>query len=294
VDGVTSTLLDVGGPVRAVDHGGDGPLVLLIHGLGGSAENWDLAGPRLTAAGRVVAIDLVGFGDSEPGRRRPSVEDNALLVAEVIQYLGYDRATLVGNSMGGLVAMITATDHADRVDRVVLVDPALPMSRRHPPDVEVLTKLLGPLIPAVGVPVFRVYRATHSPEEETMETLRMVAADPSAIPGWAVERLVEVNRRRRGRPWAIPAFLEADRSIARYVLRPRRFSRLIHGIGAPVLLVHGSEDRLISVDSARWAAAERPCWTYVEMAGVGHVPMLEAADQFVAVVGEWLGAAQEA
>ncbi|MEN8235638.1 MAG: alpha/beta hydrolase [Actinomycetota bacterium] len=286
-----STLLDVGGPVRAVDHGGDGPLVLLVHGLGGSTENWDVVGPRLACCGRVVAIDLVGFGDSEPGNRRASVEDNAFLVAEVIQYLGYDSASVVGNSMGGLIAMLAAVEHSKRIDRIVLVNPALPVSRRHPPDLEVFTKLLGPLIPGIGVPAFRAYRATHSPEEETKETLRMVAADPSMVPAWAVENLTEANRRRRGRAWAIPAFLEADRSIARYVLRPRRFKKLIHKIGAPVMLIHGSEDRLVSVDSARWAAAERPCWKYVEMEGIGHVPMLEAADEFAETVVDWLSEA---
>jgi pimeloyl-ACP methyl ester carboxylesterase len=236
----------------------------------------------------VLAIDLIGFGDSEPGDRRPSVDDNAQLVAEVIQVFGYDAATLVGNSMGGLISMITAVEHATRVDRLVLVNPALPVSRRRPPDLEVLTKLIGPLVPGIGVPAFRVYRAAHSPEEETAETLRMITADPGTVPVWARERLTEANRRRRGRDWAIPAFLEADRSIARYVLRPRRFRRMIHRIGTPTLLVHGSADRLVSVDSARWAAAERPDWTYEEMDGVGHVPMLEAADQFAATVNRWL------
>ncbi len=285
-------MLNIGGPVRIAEYGGEGPLILLVHGLGGSTENWDVAGPLLTGAGRVVAIDLIGFGDSEPGDRRPSVEDNARLVSEVIRLLGYESATLVGNSMGGLISMITAVEHANRVDRLVLVNPALPVSRRRPPDLEVITKLIGPLVPGIGVPAFRVYRAAHSPEEETTETLRMIAADADTVPGWARQRLTEVNRLRRGRDWAIPAFLEADRSIPRYVLRPRRFARLIHRVGAPTLLVHGSEDRLVSVDSARWAAQQRPDWTYIEMEGVGHVPMLEAANEFASVTLAWLDSAR--
>ena len=283
--------LDIDGPVRLTEYGGSGPLLLLVHGLGGSSENWDVVGPRLASIGRAVAVDLVGFGDSAPGRRHAAVETNARLVAEVTERLGHERAMVIGNSMGALVAMITAVERPSVVDRLVLVNPALPVSRRHPPDLEVLAKLLGPLIPGIGVPAFRVYRAAHSPEEETAETLRLVTADPSTVPAWARERLVEANRRRRGHPWAIPAFLEADRSIARYVLRPRRFGRLIHRIGAPTLLVHGSEDRLVSVASARWAAEERPDWAYVEMEGVGHVPMLEAPDRFAASVGAWLVAA---
>ena len=285
---VNDTLLDLGGPVRITDYGGAGSLLLLVHGLGGSTENWDAVGPDLSNSGHAVAIDLVGFGDSEPGDRRPSVEDNAELVAEVVPLLGYENATLIGNSMGGLISLIAAAERADRVERIVLVNPALPVSRRHPPDVEVLTKLLGPLIPGIGVPAFRAYRAAHSPEEETAETLKMITADPSTVSDWVEERLSDANRRRRGQEWAIPAFLEADRSIARYVLRPHRYRRLIHRIGAPTLLIHGVEDRLVSVDSARWLASERPCWEYVEMDGVGHVPMLEASDRFVSIVGNWL------
>lgn len=285
---MNDTLLDIGGPVRITDYGGDGSLLLLIHGLGGSTENWDVTGPDLSDSGHAVAIDLVGFGESVPGDRRPSVEDNARLVAEVIQLLGYENATLIGNSMGGLISLVAAAEHAHRVERIVLVNPALPVSRRHPPDFEVLTKLLGPLVPGIGVPAFKAYRATHSPEEETNETLKMTTADPSTVSDWAKERLTEANRRRRGQDWVIPAFLEADRSIARYVLRPRRYRKLIHRVGAPTLLIHGTEDRLVAVDSARWAAAERPCWEYAEMDGVGHVPMLEAADRFVSIVSEWL------
>ena len=285
---VNDTLLNIGGPIRITDYGGSGRLLLLVHGLGGSTENWDVVGPDFAKLGHSIALDLVGFGDSDPWDRRASVEDNARLLAEVTQLLGYEKATLVGNSMGGLISIIAATEHAERVERLVLVNPALPVSRRHPPDLEVLTKLLGPLVPGVGVPAFKAYRAAHSPEEETTETLRMITVDPSTVSDWAKDRLTEANRRRRGHDWAIPSFLEADRSIARYVLRPRRYRKLIHRVGAPTLLIHGAEDRLVSVDSARWAASERPCWDYAEMDDVGHVPMLEASERFMSVVTGWL------
>jgi len=288
VDPVNDTMLDVGTPVRVTDYGGDGPLLLLVHGIGGSTENWDAVGPILASSGHTVALDLIGFGSTRPGDRRPTVEDNALLVAEVTHLLGYGTATLVGNSMGGLVSMIAAVEHADRVDRVVLVDPALPVSRHRPPGLHVLAKLVGPLIPGVGEAAFRAYRASHSPEEETAETLQMVAADPDTVPAPVKERLIEANRRLRRQEWAIPAFLEADRSIVRYVVRPGRFRKLVHRIGTPTLLIHGSEDRLISVDSARWASSERPCWQYVEMDGIGHVPMLEAPESFSSIVSGWL------
>src|ERR1700712_3511175 len=71
----TTRTVDLGGPVHVVDFGGnpDGPVVVLVHGLGGSHLNWDLLAPRLTGAARVLALDLPGFGRSEPGERPGSV-----------------------------------------------------------------------------------------------------------------------------------------------------------------------------------------------------------------------------
>ena len=65
----SSRTVELGGPVHYVDYGGnaDGPVVVLVHGLGGSHLNWDLLAPHLTPHARVVALDLPGFGRSEPG-----------------------------------------------------------------------------------------------------------------------------------------------------------------------------------------------------------------------------------
>ena len=280
--------IDIEGPVRIVDYGGEGPLILLLHGLGGSAENWDACGTDLTGSGRVVAVDLLGSGETPPAGREVTIEHNAALVARLIDDLGESSATLVGHSMSGLVAMVTAVDYPERVDRIVLVSPALPLDYRHLPDLEVLAKLLGPLIPVIGPLGVHVYRAGKTPQREVEETLRMNCVDIETIPVEVRETIIDEAARRRREAWAVNALVDADRSVASYVLRPARFRELMHRVSQPTLLIHGSEDRLVSSGSARWAVAQRPDWDFVEIEGVGHVPMLEASDAFVEVVCGWL------
>lgn len=280
--------IDIEGPVRIIDYGGEGPLILLLHGLAGSAENWAAVGAGLGAFGRVVAVDLLGCGDTPPAGRAVSVEHNAALVARVIADLGEHRAILVGHSMGGLVAMRAAVDYPRFVERIVLVDPALPLDLRDLPDGEVFVKLLGPLIPFLGPAAVWLYRAGRTPRQEVEETLRMNCFDIDAIPEEARESIVDDVSRRRRQGWAVRSFVESDRSIASYVLRPSRMHDLIHRVTQPVLLVHGTEDRLVSSGSARWSAAQRPDWDFVELDGIGHIPMLEAPEDFVSLVGDWI------
>ena len=283
-----SKTLDIEGPVRIVDFGGEGPLILLLHGLAGSTENWEAVGPGLSGSGRVVAVDLLGCGGTPPAGREVTVEHNAALVARLVSELGEDSATLVGHSMGGLVAMVAAAEYPERVDRLILVSPALPLDLRDLPDLEVFAKLLIPLAPVVGPLGVHLYRAGKTPRTEVEETLRMNCFDVDAIPTDVKERIVDEVARRRGKPWAVEALVDADRSIASYVLRPRRLRRVLHRVSQPVLLVHGTEDRLVSNGSAQWGAKERPDWEFVQLRNIGHVPMLEAPDAFVALVRGWI------
>jgi pimeloyl-ACP methyl ester carboxylesterase len=285
---VLAKTLDIEGPVRIVDYGGDGSPILLLHGLAGSAENWDACGADLARLGRVIAVDLLGSGGTPPAGRAVTIEHNAALVARVIDDLGEEPAILVGHSMSGLVAMVTGVLYPDRVDRIILVNPALPLDYRHLPDLEVFVKLLGPIIPIVGPIGVHLYRVGKTPRDEVESILRMNCADIDSIPLEVRETIIDEFTERRRNGWAVPALVDADRSIATYVLRPSRFVKLMHKVSQPTLLIHGSDDRLVSSGSARWAAAQRPDWDFREMEGVGHVPMLEAADDFVAIVEEWL------
>jgi pimeloyl-ACP methyl ester carboxylesterase len=283
-----TTTLDVDGPVRVLDHGGEGALLLLIHGLSGAAENWIAAGPLLAGHGRAVAVDLLGHGDTPPAGRGAHIEANAALLPGVIEALGHTSATLVANSMGGLVSMVAAVESPSSIDRLVLVNPALPLDRRSFPDPEVLVKLLGPLLPVVGPLSLHTYQVLRSPAQAVGDSLGMVAADAAQIPARARQALIDRSTKNRRNGWAVGAFRDADRSVATYVFHPSRTRQLMHRISQPTLLVHGLEDRLVSTRSTRWAAAERPDWAYVELDGIGHVPMLEDPEGFTRVVMDWI------
>ncbi len=102
---------------------GTGPPLILLHGLAGSSRWWSRNVPALSGAFRVIAVDLPGSGASPRGHRLDldAVVDQ---MAGMMDELGIDRASLIGHSMGGLIAGGLAADHPDRVDRLILVDAA--------------------------------------------------------------------------------------------------------------------------------------------------------------------------
>src|SRR3954452_2352654 len=127
-----SRTVDIGGPVHYVDFGGPdaGPAVVLVHGLGGSHLNWDLFAPLLSPHARVRALDLPGFGRSEPGGRNASVQSNVAVLQRFLAEVVGEPAILVGNSMGGMISILTAGERPDAVAGLVLLDPAVPGPRR--------------------------------------------------------------------------------------------------------------------------------------------------------------------
>jgi len=103
-----SQVIDLDGPVHYVDHGGEGRPLVLIHGLGGSHLNWMAVADALTAHHRVYALDLAGFGLTPLSGRRATLTRNRCLIDDFISGMGFDSpVTLAGNSMGGLLVMIS-------------------------------------------------------------------------------------------------------------------------------------------------------------------------------------------
>jgi pimeloyl-ACP methyl ester carboxylesterase len=282
--------IDSDGPVSVLDHGGRGRLIVCVHGLEGSAYNWTLTAPELARTHRVVAPDLSGFAYTPPLDRGSTVEANAALVADVIKHFG-DRAILIGNSMGGLVSLLVAERDPDLVQGVVLINPAAPVTDWLRVSPVAAARLSTPLVPVVAGPIIEAWRASQTPAEGAEEALRFVAADPHAIDQRVWDHAEEIATLRRTQDHATDVLIDAVRSIAPYVLRKPTFARLLHRITQPVLLIHGTEDELIQVETARWMASERPDWTTVLFDGVGHVPMLESPESVLRVIEVWEDAA---
>jgi pimeloyl-ACP methyl ester carboxylesterase len=170
---------------------------------------------------------------------------------------------------------------------VVLVNAALPPAIARLPSVNTIRFLGPPLIPGIASRLVARVRDSRSVEDHVSATLDFVAADPARLPQEVREAAEAMEAERRAMPWSIPAFVDAQRSIASVLLARGQFLRMIHGIGAPVLVVHGDKDELVPVEAAHWLAGARPDWEYQVLADIGHVPQLEAPDDFIGLVTAW-------
>ncbi|NNC91874.1 MAG: alpha/beta hydrolase [Acidimicrobiia bacterium] len=285
-------IIDLNGPVHYADYGGAGPPMVLVHGLGGSHLNWLHVAHRLAERHRVLALDLAGFGLTPPAGRKTTVQANQRLLNEFIEAVSPDEpVSLIGNSMGGLVSILQGAAHPGSVSALVLVNPALPLADAGAVNVFTMQRLFIPLIPGVGEAALSRYYSRVSPERQLQETLAAVAADPESLPTAGRELNLEMIRLRKEMEWAIPSFLQASRSIAGLLVRRGQFRRTLAAIECPVLLIHGSEDVIVSAASAEWAKRQRPDWRLELLDGIGHVPQLEAPELFGDLVEEFLAPA---
>ncbi|HET7474921.1 MAG TPA: alpha/beta fold hydrolase [Dermatophilaceae bacterium] len=277
-----------------VDHGGsrDGPLLVLVHGLGGSLLNWMSLVPLLTPVCRVVAVDLPGFGRS-PADGDTSVAATREALHEFLARLG-EPVVLVGNSMGGQVAALEAAAEPQSVRALALIDPVLPFPRGARSHRLVQAGFAAYGLPGLGPALLRGRRAVRTPEQLARDTLWLCCADPGRVAREVLDQHVELLLERRDLPDAHIAdrqFLAAARSLLAAVRTPESYVRALRAIAVPVLLLHGDRDRLVPVAAARAAAAANPRWTYAEAHGVGHVPQLEAPDWTARQLLDWLGSA---
>ena len=285
-----SRTIDLGGPVHYVDFGGGpdgGPTVVLVHGLGGSHLNWDLLAPLLTPHAHVLALDLPGFGRSEPGDRRTTVHANVAVLDHFLAALAPSPVILVGNSMGGMISIFETARSPERVRGLVLLDAALPGPRRTV-DPRVAAVFGVYAVPYVGERFLWLRRVRQTPLTRVRSLLRLVGVDPDRLPASFIDRCVALLEARQDVTGMDKAFLAAARSLLLVLADPRQYRAAMAHIRVPVLLVHGDRDRLVPVEAAREMAERQRGWRFVELAGVGHVPQLEAPHRVADELVGWL------
>jgi pimeloyl-ACP methyl ester carboxylesterase len=281
---------DLDGPVHYVDFGGpdDGPLVVCVHGLGGSHANWLAIAPVLARSSRVLALDLAGFGLTRGGLRKTTVQANGDLLHRFVSEVTGTPAILVGNSMGGTIVALETAAHPDDVAGAVLIDPALPVYLSSRADPAVTALFAAYFAPGLGSFFMRGRRRVRTPEQMAMETLRLCCVDPDRVPRDVVEAHLELARRREAYTEMDAEFVAATRSLMTVLGARGRYLRTLQSIRRPVMLLQGDGDRLVSVRTARRVAAMNPSWRYEEAADIGHIPMLEAPDWTLARITDWM------
>jgi len=285
-----SRWVDLDGPVHYVDYGGpaDGPLLVCVHGLGGSLLNWAAVAPALSQTCRVLALDLAGFGRTRSHGRSPSVNANQQLLHRFLSEMTADPVILVGNSMGGLISVLQASAHPETVAGMVLIDPALPVGLGSRPDPLVAVMFGLYAVPAVGRSVVARRRSSRSAEAQALAVMRLCCADSSRVPRHVVEHHLALARERYEYPDVDTELLLAARSLMWVLARRRVHGAMLKNIAVPVLLLHGDQDRLIPIGSARAAAAANPTWRFQVAEGVGHVPQLEVPEWTLDQIRGWM------
>ena len=240
---------------------GAGPPVILIHGLGATKGSFLPSVVALAGSFRAIALDLPGFGDSYKPLNAPYHPPFfARAVLDLMDALGLSRAHLVGNSMGGRVALELGLRHADRVERLALLAPSLAWKRERPwaPFVRLLQPQLGLL---QVTPRWAIEALVH----------RLI---PVAGSNWVhagVDEFLRAYLTPRGRV----AFYAAARQI--YLEEPhgaKGFWTRLAGLTPPALFVWGERDRLVPIGFAAHVRRTLPSARHLVL-DCGHVPQLE-------------------
>jgi pimeloyl-ACP methyl ester carboxylesterase len=275
------------GPLHRVDFGGDGELIVLVHGLGGSTTNWIAVADGLARYGRVLALDLPGFGLSPPGPDY-RLETHREAVESFIEMEG-PPATLIGNSTGGLIAQMVAAHRPDLVSRLLLVAPASPPVLPDPRlDWPTAIRLALQATPGFGNAYGRRFIKSHTPEELVRLSMEMITHRRGRVPVEVIEASVDMARIRKELPWSAEATASTASSIAAFYARRSEHVRMIRAITAPTLVVQGVSDHIVSPTAVERICRLRPDWKLVQMEDTGHTPQMDAPLRFLAEVEPWL------
>ena len=234
----------------AYERRGSGSPLLLLHGFPLDHHLWDEVVPLLENSFDLIIPDLRGFGESETVDTPYTMDDYASDLAGLLDHLGIQKTAVAGHSMGGYVALAFASKYPERVSGLALVSsqtPADPPERkegRYKTAADVAEKGIGGVVETMA-PKFTGDLRLQAAARKIMEKQQ-----PAAYIG------------------ALKAMAERADTTA-----------TLNSFTFPLVVVHGDEDALIPIDRAREIKASIPGSHYVELRGIGHVPMLEAAEK---------------
>jgi pimeloyl-ACP methyl ester carboxylesterase len=265
-----SRTIDAGGIETSYLEAGSGETVLMLHGSGpgvSALANWQHNIPTLAQRFHVLAPDIVGFGTTE--RPEDIVYSLRTWTDHIWAFMnahGIEKARVIGNSLGGRIALQMATDHPDRIAKMVLMG----------------TPGVG-MTPTEGLVAMRAYEPSH----DAMRTLlrNYFAVDPAMI----TDDLVKV----RYEASIADGVYEAYRAM---FLDPRHAGsdlgiseNEVRAIATPALLIHGREDKVVPLQVSLRMVGLLPNADLHVFSACGHWTQIERADEFSAVVSDYLG-----
>jgi len=264
-------------PIRYL-AAGEGPPLVLLHGAGDNSLDWRWVIPDLAITHRVYALDLPGSPDSA----RPAADYSPAFfeqfAAGFLDALGIERATLVGNSLGGLVALRLALYEPARVAALVLVDSAGLGRAVNPAFISVNV----PGLAEAAMPFWRTSVGAY--QRAWGRTALLFAHPPGSVPR---EWLTEQCRLAQS-----PGYLEAHMTALRALVSPLGQREVLvdrlPSLKIPTLVVWGERDRVFPVSHAKEAAVRLREGSLALIPNCGHMPHVECPDRFLAALDEFL------
>ncbi|HEY2205278.1 MAG TPA: alpha/beta fold hydrolase [Pseudonocardia sp.] len=260
-----------------------------VHGLSGSATNWTDLAAQLAPHAPGTALDLPGFGLSRPLASRQYSPD-AHADAVLCFLAGQGRPVhLLGNSLGGTIAMTVAARRPELVRSLTLLAPAVPDRRPDP------RRMSDPRMALLAVPWLRerAVRALSevTPRRRVEQMIELCFGDPASVAEHRIVEAMAEAAERGGQEWAGEALMRTTEAMVRgWFARPGLWTTLSR-VQAPTLVIWGGRDRLVSPRLAARTARTVRRGRLLELPEVGHVPQIEAPQLVArAVLGLWRGA----
>lgn len=267
IAGFTMQTVHAGATRVSMQVGGTGRAIVLFHSLLADRTSFDLIAPALAATHRVVALDLPGFGDSDPVRG--GLEVIADRIAAAIKTMGFaDKPILLGNGYGGFIALLVAIRHPDLAGRLVLAD-------------------CGAVFSEAGRTAFRAMSA--AAETVGLAAIADVAMRRLFAPDYQASH-PEVIAQRKERFLAVEprTFHSACAALAALDLREHLASMRV-----PTLVVVGEMDEATPPAMSNDLAAGLPTAQLVVLPGCAHVPQLQAPEMFLSTIRPFIDSAQK-
>ena len=271
--------LDLHGDRVAYLDEGSGEAIVLLHGIAGSSETWRSVMRPLSRNFRVVAPDLLGHGNSTKPRSDYSLGALAVLVRDLLDELGITRATIVGHSLGGGIAMQFIYQHPDYGQRLILIasgglgpDVGLPLRLASLPGAELVLPLIAPRqVSTAGYRLLAWMRKAGIESPRGEELWRHYSSLSDGPTRQAFLRTLRAVVDHRGQ--AVSAL-----------------SRLTSRTDFPVMAIWGERDAIIPVAHAYAAQEMRPDVRLEVLANVGHFPHAERPAEVAELIKEFIDA----
>lgn len=265
---MTDQWVSVGGVrIRYVDTGGEGVPILLCSGIGGSLELWSRQLETLGDGLRLVAWDYPGHGLSGPGDRIHDPDSYAVFALDVMDALGLERVVVVGNSLGGAIALRMAGLAPDRVVGMVLASPAMTGPEVFLPFRLMTLPLLGEVMTKPG-------------KLSVEQQIAALFHDP-AVATDDLRRVIWRNVHKDGAARALLATLRKTAWIGgvrrSYWLRSRD---LLRSSTCPILFIHGKQDVVLPFQHSVDCSVLAPRSRVKLIEGCGHTPQMECYEAF--------------